>query len=305
MQGDISKRTLLKSHIPIDLTGLYEYPFILNKSPIHVYEEWAETLNPANGSTRVLESLLEYGILNEPDINRFKSGYNDPQSPLEAIVEQLLTKSVANGLSRIGAQYGVRVPLASGITDFAILPSEIVICSDNWCSQGPLFLRAYMPLIAVSNGSRDVIAFQFGNGMLSGDPYYSWTNDSGPIMQSFAKPVDADTNWTRLQFPYHKYGRAYALDGVASYLAAGLLCFHAAIALAHVAYRILVDYQVFDFGGSLGELLVLAMGDSAPIGNGGWAQNVVLARFTDAAEADKLKLVAAADEPDVILEQDP
>jgi hypothetical protein len=115
-------------------------------------------------------------------------------------------------------------------------------------------------------------------------------------MRSIAKFANTEEIWTHVSIPVRKYGYAYSFEGISTYLAVALLCFHAAIVLVHVIYRIAFDCQTFEFGDSLGSLLMLAMGDRAPSGGGMWKQRVAVVPTGNAAERIPLKLEVEATE---------
>jgi hypothetical protein len=54
-------------------------------------------------------------------------------------------------------------------------------------------------------------------------------------------------------------------------------------------YRVAFDCQTFDFGGSLGSLLVLAMGDKAPRGNL-WKKRVAVVPYGTVKDASRYKI---------------
>jgi hypothetical protein len=259
--------------------SIYGYPDALNVQPIHIHEDWINTLNAANGSTKVLDSLLQFGIetINTAPLpNTTISVGKPPSAYLEATISQLLAKSIAHGLSRIGAQY------AADRFDGPVSLNELTTCDSktNWCSQGLWIAgRSHMPLAEIANMSRaDIFAYAS-----------SREDDDTTPPRSFPKPANADAEWTRINFPVKRYGYAYAFEGITLYLSVALLCLHAAIVLAHVVYRVAFDCQTFDFGGSLGSLLVLAMGDRAPKG-ALWAKRVAVVPFGTVRDESRLKI---------------
>jgi hypothetical protein len=276
--------------------SVYGYPYSLNVQKIHIHEDWIETLNAVNGSTKVLDALLQFGIktintsaLPDTSISKGMPAY----SYFEATISQLLAKSIANGLSRIGAQYAADRFMG------AISENELTTCDDKtgWCSQGPWMADYTMPLAVIANMSRSELAHDASRG---GDD--SWYNDHSP-RRSFPKPANADAEWTRISFPVRRYGYAYAFQGITMYLSVALLCLHAAIVLAHVMYRVAFDCQTFDFGGSLGSLLVLAMGDKAPAGGNLWAKRVAVVPFGTVQDLKKFKIEVVNNEVEGIEER--
>jgi hypothetical protein len=265
---------------------MYGYPASLNVQNIHIYEDWAGTLNAVNGSTKILDALLQFGIKTINDSTRPDTHISKGQpaySYFESTISQLLAKSIANGLSRIGAQYAADHFM--GTTS----ENELTTCNDKtgWCSQGLWIASDEMPLAAVPDKSR-AIFFSYVGGGIGVDA--SWYNDTSPVRRSFRKPASADADWTRVSFPVRRYGYAYAFQGITMYLSVALLCLHAAIVLAHVVYRVAFDCQTFDFGGSLGSLLILAMGDRAPGGGNLWAKRVAVVPFGTGQDSKNYKI---------------
>lgn len=300
---DVATNFTYEDPSPEGFLSVFQYPYMLNERQMHIHEDWVETLNAVNGSTKVLDALLISGIkrIGEASIssssnstfNSTSASLNAAHKYLESTIAQLLAKSIANGLSRIGAQY------AADRFSNAISLNEITICNEDtrWCSQGPWLANGFMPLAVVANTSRHEVVSYFSQSFTT-EPYYSWWNDSSPIMRPFSKPVDADVKWTRIEFPVRRYGYAYALQGITTYLSVALLCLHAAIVVVHVVYRVAFDCQIFDFGGSLGSLLLLAMGDSAPGESDMWAKRVAVVPFGKSAEQKKLRLEMVESERD-------
>jgi hypothetical protein len=252
--------------------SFYGYKESLNVQPIHIHEDWIETLNAANGSTKVLDSLLQFGItmLNTSALPK------PPDRYFEATISQLLAKSIANGLSRIGAQYAAdRFQAGVSLNELTTCDTKTNLCSENVWVAG----MSHMPLAEIWNKSRWDIFKEASNRDI---------DDKSPL-QTFAKPATADTDWTRINFPVRRYGYAYAFQGITMYLSVALLCLHAAIVLAHVVYRVAFDCQTFDFGGSLGSLLVLAMGDKAPKGNL-WKKRVAVVPYGTVKDASRYKI---------------
>jgi hypothetical protein len=198
---------------------------------------------------------------------------------LAATVSQLLAKSIANSLSRIGAQY------AADRFNETFSTNELMICNEKtrWCSGGPWIASRYMPLAVTANASRYDASRVLSIG-------YTSETDTTPLMRSFPKPVDANENWTRINIPVRRYGYAYSFQGVTTYLSVALLLLHAAMVVVHVIYRVFIDKKTFEFGGSLGSLLLLAMGDKAPSGGNMWATRLVVVPSGIAAEPNKLKI---------------
>lgn len=128
-----------------------------------------------------------------------------------------------------------------------------------------------MPLAVVPNISREDSYLYFDSQSNA-----LWWNDPSPILHSFPKPANADEKWTRISFPVRKYGYAYSFSGITMYLSVALLGLHVVMVLVHVVYCVVIDCQTFDFGGSLGSLLVLALGDGAPAGGNMWTERVVV-----------------------------
>jgi hypothetical protein len=275
--------------------GLFGYPYSLNAHKVHLHEDWVETLNAVNGSTPVLHDLLTYGINTTREA--FKSARNSTQSDLEvaypyleATISQLLAKTIADGLSRIGAEY------AADHFDSNPLHSlnEIAVCDEKtkWCSQGPWFPDFHLPLAVVVNSTYGETPETQGYNLTG--------NDSDHILRSFPKPADADKQWTHINFPIRNYGYAYTFSGITMYLSVALLCFHAAMVLAHVVYRVAFDCQTFDFGESLGNLLVLALGDRAPVVGNLWSKRVAVVPFGTVVEAKKFRLEVVDTDKDCV-----
>jgi len=109
-------------------------------------------------------------------------------------------------------------------------------------------------------------------------------------MRSFPKPTDADERWTRISIPVRRYGYAYSFQGITIYLSVALLCFHAAMVVVHVLYRVFIERRTFEIGGSLGSLLILAMGDKAPSGGNMWATRVAVLSTGNENKPNQLKL---------------
>ncbi|KAH7414148.1 hypothetical protein DE146DRAFT_750318 [Phaeosphaeria sp. MPI-PUGE-AT-0046c] len=278
----------------------FGYLYTLVARDIHLHENWVEALNPVNGSVKLLDALLQYGLQTVNNTVKPSSNSNSSMSDhtypyFAATISQLLAKTIANGLSRIGAQYAADHFVGS------ISANNLTICNDKtaWCSEGPWFPRRVMPLAVVPNISRE-------NSYLYFDPQLdaSWWNDTSPILHSFPKPAGADEKWTRISFPVRNYGYAYSFQGIVMYLAVALLCLHAAMVLAHVVYRVAIDCQTFDFGGSLGSLLVLAMGDKAPAGSNMWTERVVVVRGEPVETEQKFKIQVIGKNEDTIQRMD-
>jgi hypothetical protein len=254
------------------VSSFYGYKESLNVQPIHIHEDWIETLNAANGSTKVLDSLIQFGItmLNTSALPK------PPDRYFEATISQLLAKSIANGLSRIGAQYAAdRFRKDVSLNELTTCDTKTNLCSENVWVAG----QSHMPLAEIWDKSRWDIFKEASNDDI---------DDKTPL-RTFAKPENADTDWTRLDFPVRRYGYAYAFQGITMYLSVALLCLHAAIVLVHVVYRVAFDCQTFDFGGSLGSLLVLAMGDKAPRGNL-WKKRVAVVPYGTVKDASRYKI---------------
>lgn len=62
-------------------------------------------------------------------------------------------------------------------------------------------------------------------------------------------------------------------------------------------HRVFIDRKTFQFGGSLGALLLLAMGDRGPIGGSMWAKHVTVVPYGSAMELRRLKLQVIESEP--------
>lgn len=152
-----------------------------------------------------------------------------------------------------------------------------------------------MPLAVVPNISREDSYLYF-------DPQFeaSWWNDKSPILRSFPKPADAEQKWTRISLPVRNYGYAYSFRGITMYLSVALLCLHAAMILAHVVYRVAIDRQIFDFGGSLGSLLVLAMGERAPVGSDVWVERWVVVPSEDLQKQKKPRLEVIRKDEEIV-----
>jgi hypothetical protein len=271
--------------------GLFGYPYSLDTREVHLHEDWIESLNAVNGSTKVLHDLLTYGI-NTTREAALKTARNSTHSDLElaypyfeATISQLLAKTIADGLSRIGAEY------AADQFDRVYSLKEITVCDEKtqWCSQGPWFPYPSMPLAVVVNSTYGEV-FETQGYSLTG-------RKSDQILRSFPKPADADKDWTHISFPIRNYGYAYTFSGITMYLSVALLCFHAAIVFAHVVYRVAFDCQTFDFGESLGNLLVLALGDKAPVVGNLWSKRVTVVPFGTVVEAKKFRLEILENEP--------
>jgi hypothetical protein len=266
--------------------SMYAYPYYLNAHKIHLHEDWVDTLNAVNGSTRTLDTLLQHGIKTIKDAtsntssNSAVAPFDSSYQFLEATISQLLAKSIANALSRIGVEY------AADHFRSATSLKEIMHCNEKtrWCSQGPWYTRLTMPHAVIINSTYEA-AYSYDRA----ENPFGLSSDS-PILRSFPKPADADKIWTRISFPIHKYGYAYAFEGVTTYLAVALLCFHAAIVLVHIVYRVALDCQMFDFGESLGNLLILALGDRAPSGGNLWSKRVAVVPFGSVIDSKKFRL---------------
>lgn len=121
--------------------GQFGYPYSLNAHKIHLHEDWIETLNAVNGTTKVLHDLLPYGI-NTTREAAPRPARNSTQSPMDmsypyfhATISQLLAQVIANGISRIGAEYAADYP------NRVYSLNEITVCDEKtqWCSQEPWF----------------------------------------------------------------------------------------------------------------------------------------------------------------------
>jgi hypothetical protein len=274
--------------------GAFGYPYSLNAHKVYIHEDWVETLNAVNGSNKVLHDLLTYGI-NTTREAALISARNTTQSVLEvaypyfeATISQILAKTIADGLSRIGAEY------AADHFNRVYSLKEITVCDENtqWCSQGPWFPYPSLPLAVVVNSTYEEAPETQG---------YSLTeHESDPILRSFPKPADADKQWTHISLPIRNYGYAYTFSGITMYLSVALLCFHAAIVLAHVLYRVVFDCQTFDFGESLGNLLVLALGDRAPVVGNLWSKRMAVVPFGTVVEAKKFRLEVVETETECV-----
>jgi hypothetical protein len=242
----------------------YGFDYSLTVRDIHLHEEWVDTLNPVNGSSiKSLDALLQIGLQTMKHTVDDITSSNSSTTPnraymyFEATIAQLLAKTIANGLSRIGAQYAADHFVGQ------MSANTLIVCDDetHWCSEGIWYPYRRMPLAVVPNMSRSELILYF-----DGEYARLGWNDTTPTLRSFAKPADADEKWTRISFPVKNYGYGYSFQGITMYLSVALLCLHAAMVLAHVVYRVAIDCQTFDFGGSLGSLLLLAMGERGPSG---------------------------------------
>lgn len=84
------------------------------------------------------------------------------------------------------------------------------------------------------------------------------------------------------------------------YLSVALLYLHAAIVLAHAVYRVAFDCQTFDFGESLGNLLVLALGDRAQDAGNLWSKRVAVVPFGNVVETKRFRLEVVETETECI-----
>lgn len=280
----------------VAFSSKYGYPYYLNTRNIHIQESWANMLNTMNGSTKVLDNLLQSGITAlEDDLSKRNtnttSEFSREYKYFETTISQLLAKTVANGLSRIGAQYA-----ADRFIDHISL-NNLTICNQKtrWCSEGPFLTARYMPLAVTANTSREESYLYHRPGSATSNSP-SWFHDPNPIMRSFPMPVNAEEMWTRIDFPVRKYGYGYAFQGVTTYLAATLLCFHAIIVVVHVVYRVAFDAQNYEFGGSLGSLLLLAMGDRVAAGDSTWKKRVAVVSPGDMVKRKPFKLEVMEDD---------
>ncbi|KAH7095696.1 hypothetical protein FB567DRAFT_36423 [Paraphoma chrysanthemicola] len=272
--------------------SMYDYPYSLNTRKIRIREDWAKSLNAINGSTKILDSVLQYGIdtmrksVPRKPVNSTAKSADLAYELFEPLIAQILAKAVTNGLSRIGAQHAAD-HFAGGLS-----MNSLTMCNERtaWCSEGQWYTSREMPLAIMTNTSRAESSEQITDFATVGGRPAGWMKDWSPMLRSFPKPADADENWTRIEFPVRRYGYAYALQGITTYLSVALLCLHAVIVLPHVIYRIALDCQTFNFGDSLGSLLVLAMGDRAPTGGDLWGKRVAVVPYGNAAEQNRLRI---------------
>jgi len=141
----------------------YGYSKSRNSRRIHIHEDWANALNAINGSVKALDALLGYGITTIKENSRHKNSNSTSgmYDYLEATVAQLLAKSVANGLSRIGAQYAAdRFENHNTQQINSVSINELTICNERtrWCSTGPWIKTYHMPLAVVANSTRQDVA---------------------------------------------------------------------------------------------------------------------------------------------------
>ncbi|KAF2833185.1 hypothetical protein CC86DRAFT_365141 [Ophiobolus disseminans] len=282
--SDLATNFTFDNPLESNLYSTYGYPYFRNAHRIHIHEKWANTLNAINGSVKVLDAVLQNGITTIKEASERKMSNAtlvsaDMNRYFAATISQIFAKSVANGLSRIGAQY------AADRFNKRFSMNELTICNTKtrWCSAGPWIASGYMPLAVTANSSRYDVSNLFSIG---------WTSktDTTPLMRSFPMPLDADEKWTRIHIPVRRYGYAYAFEGVTMYLSVALLLFHTAMVVIHVMYRVFIDRKSFQFGGSLGALLQLAMGDKAPSGGNMWTQRVAAVSSGGVVDPNKLRL---------------
>jgi hypothetical protein len=98
---DIATNFTFKKPENLLATSRFSCPYSLNAEHIHIYEDWADTLNAANGSTRVVDALLQFGIKPIEDAmsgkitNFTKATFKPAYDFFEATIAQLLAKTIA------------------------------------------------------------------------------------------------------------------------------------------------------------------------------------------------------------------
>lgn len=217
-----------------------QYPFTIRKA-------WADALNPASNTsdTTVLAQLLQDGAAKAgPDpMGDFAPALNFPSS-VQAVI---LSKAVADGLSRIGAEYRVN-PLVSSARN-------VTVCRNEWCSSGIFVNPPIGPGIlngTVANWNDYFEDFSYGD----------WPDDE-QILHSFSEPENVDSVWTRVSFPVKRYGYAWSSNTVTVKVATAVLMLHVLVIGIHCCFLLITGLS-YSYASSLGELIALALNSRPP-----------------------------------------
>lgn len=169
----------------------------------------------------------------------------------------ILSAVIADALGRIGSEYET---------------GEILICRSGWCSQGPFSFddrgnplifngtyREYWSLL--ESGSAPQLSFPDRSVKPSSSFWVDRSND--PIMYSFPQPLDYRERWTEISLYINRYGYGWGVKGKLVKAAMWVLGVHAVIIIVHCCHLI-ISAQYFNYMGSLGELMVLALESPPP-----------------------------------------
>ena len=209
---------------------------------IRLTKAWADTLNgpSATGNSTTLADLFyNYTWTGEGGIS------SGPLPKHTAMPSWILT----DALGRIGY-------------DLA-MSREWLVCSDTWCSSGSLvdeFLhwRGLTSWGATFfNGTADELGDILGQDVSHGMP------DGKQILESFPKPRNFTTAWTKVSFLVHRYGYRWGFNNTITEVAAAILILHALIAIAHCIHLLIVR-KPYDFADSIMDLLALAVTSKPP-----------------------------------------
>ena len=212
---------------------------------ITIRKAWADALNPTSNTsdTSILAQFLRDGAAKAPD----NAGYDVTIGKVSGIMEAtLLSKAIADGLSRIGAEYRVN-PLRG-------IERNATMCHNGWCSSGPFAIAQSRPTILNSTYSE-------GREFLGDFAYIDM--DESTMLHSFPEPEDASSVWTRVSFPLSHYGYAWSFNTKTVKIATANLMLHALIIVIHCCF-LLVSGRSYFYASSLGDLIALALNSTPP-----------------------------------------
>lgn len=229
---------------------------------ISVHKTWADSLNAAssNSSTK-LADLID-------GASQILKKQENPAGTLVDAQTKILSMAVAEGLSRIGAEYNVNRGVddlvqassnshAQTIRAYNTYNSTITLCRKGWCYEGRLVDYTKGPVIL--NGTRE--DFRPFYTELSIDTY---DNVAGNLLyRSFPEPADIETAWIQISFPMKRYGYGWGFDTVAVKVATVILILHAVIVLAHCCFLFYSGLR-YSFIDSLADLVALALTSEPP-----------------------------------------
>lgn len=235
----------------------------------------------------MLESFISYCF----DLN-----LNDPSPDAmhnsSAIVIRLLSVSLADGLSRIGSEYRVRLDDGETIPWNRLDSRNVTVCSNKWYSQGPSFYFFFGQHM-IFNWTYEQLG-QFTNS-------YSIKNNfgkTGPVMESFPEPENVDQVWTRVDLQLKRYGYGYGFESASVITAAVILVLEGVVILIHCLVLV-IHGKVFNFMDTLGDLTALCLGSgtdrnprgsSVKINSKTWWQPVSLRAADSADGTSRLEL---------------
>lgn len=214
-----------------------------------IRKDWADALNPISNTTSkpLLAELLQDGA--NQAVQQFeKTSKEGGVEFLMSVHSSLLSRVVADGLARIGAEYSVnpRTPDQRNVT----------ICRNRWCSSGPYLSPLSKPKIC--NGTKSEWFNYFATEFR-----YGYREPDNQLLHSYPEPKDIATSWTRVAFPVKRYGYAWSLEPTTVKIATVVLMLHTLIIIIHCCYLILTG-RCYSFASSLGDLVALALNSQQP-----------------------------------------